>query len=417
MAQTASLKGRLGRVAYIWTGAKSLRVRRSRHDPGRREPLVQGPGELHPRRQHGRALRRRRGIRRCRAGRRHARPRGDHRRRASPQWARTVGRTVAGHPERSPYFRVTKARKVKVKLDRKVLYELDGGARTKVKAYGLAVEPGAITVCVPAGSRNGGNRMSSMQMQARSAGRSDDPQHGVRGADAGRVRRPRPDLRHHRRCSRSRSRSTRPTRATNQRGAMRDDPEAAVRPLAPDRGGGRPGRLRGLAVRPGLRRPRPGGRRRRSDVRPAGRGGEWLRIRGHVRARGARSCSAPRARARATRTSPPPACWDGREGSGSSPPPARSSSASRSTRDTRACRASSSRRTRPGRWARSQALVHGAGVVGHLARMVAFGLIGVFVLKAAIDYAPNKAVGLDGALRSSPTRPTARSCSRSSPPG
>jgi Domain of Unknown Function (DUF1206) len=38
------------------------------------------------------------------------------------------------------------------------------------------------------------------------------------------------------------------------------------------------------------------------------------------------------------------------------------------------------------------------GVVGHLARMVAFGLIGVFVLKAAIDYAPSKAVGLDGAL-------------------
>ncbi|HSD02916.1 MAG TPA: DUF1206 domain-containing protein [Gaiellales bacterium] len=38
------------------------------------------------------------------------------------------------------------------------------------------------------------------------------------------------------------------------------------------------------------------------------------------------------------------------------------------------------------------------GVVGHLARMAAFGLIGVFVVKAAIDYAPKKAVGLDGAL-------------------
>jgi hypothetical protein len=30
--------------------------------------------------------------------------------------------------------------------------------------------------------------------------------------------------------------------------------------------------------------------------------------------------------------------------------------------------------------------------------MVAFGLIGVFVIKAAVDYAPSKAVGLDGAL-------------------
>jgi hypothetical protein len=39
-----------------------------------------------------------------------------------------------------------------------------------------------------------------------------------------------------------------------------------------------------------------------------------------------------------------------------------------------------------------------SGVIGHLARMVAFGLIGVFVIKAAIDYAPKKAVGLDGAL-------------------
>lgn len=38
------------------------------------------------------------------------------------------------------------------------------------------------------------------------------------------------------------------------------------------------------------------------------------------------------------------------------------------------------------------------GVVGHLARMVAFGLIGIFIVKAAIDYAPKKAVGLDGAL-------------------
>jgi Domain of Unknown Function (DUF1206) len=38
------------------------------------------------------------------------------------------------------------------------------------------------------------------------------------------------------------------------------------------------------------------------------------------------------------------------------------------------------------------------GVVGHLARMVAFGLIGIFVVRAAIDYAPKKAVGLDGAL-------------------
>lgn len=38
------------------------------------------------------------------------------------------------------------------------------------------------------------------------------------------------------------------------------------------------------------------------------------------------------------------------------------------------------------------------GTFGHLARMVVFGLVGVFLIKAAIDYNPHKAVGLDGAL-------------------
>ena len=75
------------------------------------------------------------------------------------EWTRTVARTVAGSPERSPFFRVTQGRKVKVKLDRKVPYELDGGARSKVKSYRLTVEPGAITVRVPISTNgNGGGR-------------------------------------------------------------------------------------------------------------------------------------------------------------------------------------------------------------------------------------------------------------------
>jgi hypothetical protein len=40
-----------------------------------------------------------------------------------------------------------------------------------------------------------------------------------------------------------------------------------------------------------------------------------------------------------------------------------------------------------------------AGVVGHVARFVVFGLIGVFVVKAAVDYKPKDAIGLDGALQ------------------
>jgi hypothetical protein len=38
------------------------------------------------------------------------------------------------------------------------------------------------------------------------------------------------------------------------------------------------------------------------------------------------------------------------------------------------------------------------GVFGHLARMVVFGLVGYGLLRAALDYNPHKAIGLDGAL-------------------
>ncbi len=38
------------------------------------------------------------------------------------------------------------------------------------------------------------------------------------------------------------------------------------------------------------------------------------------------------------------------------------------------------------------------GVFGHLARMVVFGLVGYGLVKAAQDYDPQKAIGLDGAL-------------------
>ena len=68
------------------------------------------------------------------------------------QWARTIARTAVGSASDSPFVQVTKARSVKVKLDRKVLYELDGGDRTKVKAFEVEIEPGAVSVCVPDGS-------------------------------------------------------------------------------------------------------------------------------------------------------------------------------------------------------------------------------------------------------------------------
>ncbi len=39
------------------------------------------------------------------------------------------------------------------------------------------------------------------------------------------------------------------------------------------------------------------------------------------------------------------------------------------------------------------------GVVGHVARFVVFGLVGVFLVKAALDYKPKDAIGIDGALQ------------------
>jgi Domain of Unknown Function (DUF1206) len=39
------------------------------------------------------------------------------------------------------------------------------------------------------------------------------------------------------------------------------------------------------------------------------------------------------------------------------------------------------------------------GVIGHLARAVVFGMIGFFVLRAAYQYDPDEAIGLDGALQ------------------
>jgi diacylglycerol kinase (ATP) len=71
------------------------------------------------------------------------------------QLVRAATRTAVGSAEKSPFVRVTKGRKVRVKLDRKVPYELDGGDRTKVKSFKVDVEPGAITVCVPNGTAGG----------------------------------------------------------------------------------------------------------------------------------------------------------------------------------------------------------------------------------------------------------------------
>ncbi len=65
------------------------------------------------------------------------------------QWTRTLARTAVSDPAKSPFIRVTKAKRVKVKLDRKVRYELDGGDRSRVQEFKVKVEAGALRVRVP----------------------------------------------------------------------------------------------------------------------------------------------------------------------------------------------------------------------------------------------------------------------------
>jgi diacylglycerol kinase (ATP) len=65
------------------------------------------------------------------------------------QWARVITLMIAGRPTRSKFVRVTRARKVEVKLRHAATYELDGGARQRVKRLKVRIEPRAITVCVP----------------------------------------------------------------------------------------------------------------------------------------------------------------------------------------------------------------------------------------------------------------------------
>jgi diacylglycerol kinase (ATP) len=64
-------------------------------------------------------------------------------------WTRTIARTAVSSASHSPFVQVTTARSIEVHLSRKVLYELDGGARRKTKVLHADVEPGAVSVCVP----------------------------------------------------------------------------------------------------------------------------------------------------------------------------------------------------------------------------------------------------------------------------
>jgi YegS/Rv2252/BmrU family lipid kinase len=148
------LKDRFGRAAYVWTGSKNLRAK-----PFNAKIAVDGTSWYS-------------GAASCilvgNMGRlfagievfEDARP-DDGRLEIGvvnadgiTDWVRTLTRTALGHADRSPLVRATSAQKIEVELDRRVLYELDGGDREKVKSFKVKVEPEAVTVCVPRGEKS-----------------------------------------------------------------------------------------------------------------------------------------------------------------------------------------------------------------------------------------------------------------------
>jgi YegS/Rv2252/BmrU family lipid kinase len=71
------------------------------------------------------------------------------------EWARTIARTTLGTTAKSPFVQVTRAKSISVTFGKKVLYELDGGDREKVKKLKIEIEPSAIEICVPAPDASG----------------------------------------------------------------------------------------------------------------------------------------------------------------------------------------------------------------------------------------------------------------------
>jgi diacylglycerol kinase (ATP) len=64
-------------------------------------------------------------------------------------WTRFAGRALTGKAEQSPFVTTTSARRIDVRLNRKVAYELDGSVRGKSKRVKVRIKPSAVSVSVP----------------------------------------------------------------------------------------------------------------------------------------------------------------------------------------------------------------------------------------------------------------------------
>jgi diacylglycerol kinase (ATP) len=144
-----AMKERLGRAAYLYTGARNLSARRVKATvevDG--EPFFEGRVSCVLAGNVGKVL----GGIQAFPG---ARPDdgllelGVVTAKNPAEWARTLSRLALGKAEQSPFVEVTRGRQVQIRFARKMPYELDGGARAAVRKLRIEVEPRSITVCVP----------------------------------------------------------------------------------------------------------------------------------------------------------------------------------------------------------------------------------------------------------------------------
>jgi diacylglycerol kinase (ATP) len=145
-----TMKDRLGRAAYLYTGARSLfahRVMASVEADGR--PFFEGRVSLVLAANVGTILG---GVEAFTA----AEPDDGLLElavvtaRNPVDWARTFGRVALRRAERSPFVEMTRGRSFRIRFDRKLRYEVDGGIRPAARDLRIDVCPRSVTVCVPA---------------------------------------------------------------------------------------------------------------------------------------------------------------------------------------------------------------------------------------------------------------------------
>lgn len=142
-------KGRFGRAAYLFAGAKNLNARRARaiiEVDGRRFYKGRVSCVLV-----GNVAKVLGGVEVFRG----ARPDdgllelGLVTAKDPAEWARVLGRVAQGRAGESPFIELTRGKRFRIRFNRAMPYELDGGARGTVKELRIKVHPGSIKLCLP----------------------------------------------------------------------------------------------------------------------------------------------------------------------------------------------------------------------------------------------------------------------------